>query len=190
MLNYYLRLEKTGSTFPLLNDTYMYIESKLLHNAKKSSWYSSIKFVLDKVSSLLNVDSSKINGERLKDYLVKYWQKILKESSSGKLCSYYLFKNNFGCENYLSLIKNFGYRRSLARFRISAHKLYIETGRYQDILRHDRICTRCSINEVEVEQHYIFTVLVWNQKVKYYMIPLKKVVLILNILTIRSNLYG
>jgi hypothetical protein len=43
MLNYYLRLEKTGSTFPLLNDAY--IESKLLHNAKKSSWYSSVKLV-------------------------------------------------------------------------------------------------------------------------------------------------
>ena len=93
MHNYYLRLEKTGSTFPLLNDAY--IESKLLHNAKKSSWYSSIKIILDKVSSLLNVDSSKINGERLKDFFVKDWQKRLKESSSGNLCSYYLFKNNF-----------------------------------------------------------------------------------------------
>ena len=62
MLSYYLWLEKTGSTFPLLNDAY--IESKLLHNAKKLSWYSSIKIVLDKVNSLLNVDSSKINGER------------------------------------------------------------------------------------------------------------------------------
>ena len=40
---------------------------------------------------------------------------------------------------------------------ISAHKLYIETGRYLGILRHDRICTRCSINEVEDEQHYLFT---------------------------------
>jgi hypothetical protein len=38
-----LCLTITGSTFPLLNDAY--IESKLLHNAKKSSWYSSIKFV-------------------------------------------------------------------------------------------------------------------------------------------------
>lgn len=71
--------------------------------------------------------------------------------------SYYLFKNNFGCENYLSLIKNFEYRRSLARVRISAHKLYIETGRYMGILRHDRICTQCPINEVEDEQHYLST---------------------------------
>ena len=66
-----------------------------------------------------------------------------------------LLKDNYGCENYLSLIKNFEYRRSLARFRISAHKLYIETGRYQGILRHDIICTRCFINEVEDEQHYL-----------------------------------
>ena len=40
---------------------------------------------------------------------------------------------------------------------ISAHKLYIETGRYLGILRYDRICTQCSINEVEDEQHYLFT---------------------------------
>jgi hypothetical protein len=73
MLNYYLRLVKTGSTFPLLNDAY--IESKLLHNTKKSSWYSSIRFVLDKVSSLLNVDSSKINGEKLKVILLKTGKK-------------------------------------------------------------------------------------------------------------------
>jgi hypothetical protein len=45
----------------------------------------------------------------------------------------------------------------MTRFRISAHKLYIETGIYLGILRHDRICTRCSINEVEDEQHYLFT---------------------------------
>jgi hypothetical protein len=45
----------------------------------------------------------------------------------------------------------------MTRFRISAHKLYIETGRYLGILRQDRICTRCSINEVEDEQHYLFT---------------------------------
>jgi hypothetical protein len=51
-----------------------------------------------------------------KIFFVKDWQKRLKESSSGKLCSYYLFNNNFGCENYLSFIKNFEYRRSLARF--------------------------------------------------------------------------
>ena len=34
MLNYYLRLEKTDSTFPLLNDAY--IESKLLHLMQRS----------------------------------------------------------------------------------------------------------------------------------------------------------
>jgi hypothetical protein len=79
MLSYYLRLEKTGSTFPLLNDAYrMKIITYHNDNTKKSSWYSSIKFVLDKVSSLLNVDSSKINGERLKDFFAKDWQKKTK----------------------------------------------------------------------------------------------------------------
>jgi hypothetical protein len=42
-------------------------------------------------------------------------------------------KNDFGYENYLSIIKNFGQRRRLSKLRISAHKLQIEIGRYQGI---------------------------------------------------------
>jgi hypothetical protein len=37
--------------------------------------------------------------------------------------------------NYLSIIKNFEQRRRLSKLRISAHKLQIEIGRYQGILR-------------------------------------------------------
>jgi hypothetical protein len=58
-------------------------------------------------------------------------------------------KSNFGFEKYLDKIKNFEQRRTLTRFRISAHKLAIETGRYKGIPRHDRICTRCTDNTIE-----------------------------------------
>ena len=58
---------------------------------------------------------------------------------------------------YLDKIKNFEQRRTLTRFRISAHKLAIETGRYKGIPRHDRICTRCTDNTVEDERHFLFS---------------------------------
>ena len=74
--------------------------------------------------------------------------------------------------------KNFEYRRSLAKFRISAHKLYIETGRYLGILRHSRICTQCSINEVEDEQHYLFTCPGMESKRKILYDTIEKLVLI------------
>jgi hypothetical protein len=46
--------------------------------------------------------------------------------SDGKLSTYLTVKNNFGFEKYLDKIKNFEQRRTLTRFRISAHKLAIE----------------------------------------------------------------
>jgi hypothetical protein len=47
-------------------------------------------------------------------------------------------KTNFGLEKYLTLINNFNYRKSICRFRVSAHRLYIETGRYKNIPRNER----------------------------------------------------
>jgi hypothetical protein len=53
------------------------------------------------------------------------------------LSTYLTVKNNFGFEKYLDKIKNFEQRRTLTRFRISAHKLAIETGRHTTEFAHD-----------------------------------------------------
>ena len=42
--------------------------------------------------------------------------------SDGKLNTYLTVKNSFGFEKYLDKIKNFEQRRTLTRFRISAHR--------------------------------------------------------------------
>jgi hypothetical protein len=39
--------------------------------------------------------------------------------------------------------------------RISAHRLHIETGRYQDIHPHQRLCGLCDSGEVEDEIHFL-----------------------------------
>jgi hypothetical protein len=46
---------------------------------------------------------------------------------------HFIFKANFGCEKYLSIVQNFNLRRSLTRLRLSAHQLAIEKGRYMGI---------------------------------------------------------
>ena len=46
--------------------------------------------------------------------------------------------------------------RSFTRLRTSSHRLRIEIGRYQGIPRHNRICTKCSANEIEDEIHFLF----------------------------------
>ena len=85
------------------------------------------------------------------------WHKQLLEQSSGKLCTYIKFKSNFGLENYLTMMKSFEQRRRLTRFRISAHRLLIELGRYQGTLRQDRICVRCTSGQVEDEKHFLLS---------------------------------
>ena len=46
----------------------------------------------------------------------------------GKLRTYFSFKEHFEFEQYLNIIKSFDKRRSLTKFRISAHRLKTERG--------------------------------------------------------------
>ena len=46
-------------------------------------------------------------------------------------------------------------RKTLVKLRISNHKLYIETGRYDKISRCERICPVCSL-DIEDEIHFLF----------------------------------
>ena len=71
----------------------------------------------------------------------------------GKLFTYLFLKTNFGLEKYLTLINNF--RKSICRFRVSAHRLYIETGWYKNIPRNERLRKNCSANEIEDEALFL-----------------------------------
>ena len=153
MLKYHERLNKIADTFPLLHAAYN--ESVIIDASKHQSWYSSVKIVIKKISASLNLNDNKITKKVLIEYFTKEWKKNLIKVSEGKLCTYVKFKTNFGFEKYLSVIKNFQQRQQLTRFRISSHKLSIETGRYKGIPRHDRICTRCNENSVEDEVHFL-----------------------------------
>ena len=39
--------------------------------------------------------------------------------------------------------------------RISAHNLNIETGRFYNLDRHERVCSMCNLKVVEDEYHFI-----------------------------------
>jgi hypothetical protein len=91
----------------------------------------------------LDLKNNKINNAILNKFFINEWNRNKEKFSDGKLGTYITVKNNFGFEKYVDQMKNFEQRRTLTRFRISAHKLAIDTGRYKGIPRHDRICTRC-----------------------------------------------
>jgi hypothetical protein len=59
----------------------------------------------------------------LNKFFINEWNKNKEKFSDGKLSTYLTVKNNFGFEKYLDKIMSFEQRRTLTRFRISAHKL-------------------------------------------------------------------
>lgn len=155
-LSYWHRLETTSSE--LLADAF--VCSKNLHRKGLNTWYTSISNIL----KLLNVT---VTTEMLLDMSVKSFRKFMKNiildnykrfwsdfrvnNSDGKLRTYFTFKDHFQFEHYLNVVKNFDKRRSLTKFRISAHRLKIEQGRFSKppIPVDKRVCEHCSITEDE-----------------------------------------
>ena len=68
--------------------------------------------------------------------------------------TYWKFKNIFQKESYLKYIKSAKLRKSLTLFRISAHILAIERGRYRKIDKEIRLCKFCKEGAVEDECHF------------------------------------
>ena len=91
----------------------------------------------------------------LREKLLKNWYLLRSKYLDGKLCTYLNIKDHFGYENYLSKLSNFEIRKTICRFRISAHRLQIEVGRFSNISRSERICKNCSSGKVEDEEHFL-----------------------------------
>ena len=155
MIRYYDRLQKIEEMFPLLHAAFK--EPISIDDSNHASWFSSIKFISNKIAQSLDLKNNKISNAILNKFFINEWNKNKEKFSDGKLSTYLTVKNNFGFEKYLDKIMSFEQRRTLTRFRISAHKLAIETGRYKGIPRHDRMCTRCTDNTVEDERHFLFS---------------------------------
>ena len=94
-----------------------------------------------------------------------YWHKMIyndindyNKDSGNKLRTYRTFKKCISYEKYLNL-KNFEKRKNITQLRISAHKLKIETGRFNSKINYippeQRFCTNCSMNITEDERHFI-----------------------------------
>jgi len=94
-----------------------------------------------------------------------YWSELVSTSltvsgkeGGNKLRTYKLFKTSIGYEKYLTM-NNLDKRKTITQFRISAHKLKIETGRFNNKLIYVppelRICENCSLNKIEDEFHFL-----------------------------------
>ena len=73
----------------------------------------------------------------------------------GKLRTYALFKSNFQKEVYLETVKYVQKRKCPTQFRVSAHRLEIESVRYKKKTVSERICKFCNLNTVEDKVHFL-----------------------------------
>lgn len=159
MLKYCYRLENLTTEFPLLYDAFLC--SKELHYKHKNSWYSSVEKlikILDFKDNVMSLNKSKFGTILNKNLINKYlydWKRTSELLADGKLTTYLFLKTNFSFENYLTLVKNYDYRKSICKLRTSTHKLLIETGRYNKVPRNERICKNCTLSEIEDETHFL-----------------------------------
>ena len=88
----------------------------------------------------------------LQDIYIGKWHADMESSS--KCFLYKHFKTDFVFEKYL-LHSPFQLRRYLINFRLSNHKLPVETGRYINLERNEHLCIFCDMNTLGDEYHYI-----------------------------------
>ena len=111
---------------------------------------------------------SSLNDCKIKQYItimkqkyISHWNQTLQNSQ--KLSFYNTIKNNYSPSTYLDLTRKNPLRKTLVKLRISCHKLRIETGRYDNIPRNERICNFCNCNKIEDETHFLLDCPAYSQ---------------------------
>ena len=121
------------------------------HNQGIKSWYGNVSKMKEHLGSISNRSRKLIQRDLRSKYGQYWWDKIQLES---KMRTYIQFKSHFEFEDYLN-ISNVKHRKAMTKLRISAHRLAIERGRYNNIPLDKRICTTCQGQIIEDEYHFL-----------------------------------
>lgn len=135
---------------------------EIYENVKdKSIWTSNVRYLLNCLGyNHLNVDQLCIKSyikrieQRLSDQAMQNMNSSL--SNNGKLDFFRLMYSPLNRPAYLDTLKLKQDRSILSKFRLSSHKLAIETGRHTkpETDRSERVCLSCNTGEVEDEYHF------------------------------------
>jgi hypothetical protein len=105
--------------------------------------YNEIQYQLSNLKKNLHIRYKNIWNQERQLYM-----------QNSKLELYTKCKEEFGFSEYLTVVKNPKHRIALAKMRLSAHRLPIETGRYDNTPRVDRLCP-LGCNLIGDEAHYL-----------------------------------
>ena len=147
----YLKHLQNDAISDLLNEA---VEMNSL-SSKTRSWFYKTKELKEYVHQYSNRPSMsrKFIIKVLRSEYNAHWEKAV--SVQEKLRTYRTFKHKFQPEPYLNFLHS-KLRKSLARFRTSAHRLHVESGRYTrpPTPLDRRICPNCP-DKVEDEFHFL-----------------------------------
>ena len=131
-----------------------------LHHKRKTSFYSNLMKIVDYCDLNYDFSCNSLSDSIVNRYIgimtnkyVSYWNQTLQQSQ--KLSFYCTIKDDYSPSLYLVLTRKNPSRKALVRLRISSHQLRIETGRYENIPRNERICHVCTSNKIEDENHFL-----------------------------------
>ena len=108
--------------------------------------------------------------ERLSDNYHQNCFETINDNES-KLRTYAMFKTDIGIEKYLLDTKNISVRSHVTKFRLSNHRLAIETGRHNGTAREERFCSFCP-DKIENEYHFLFECQALSHLRQRYLIPI------------------
>ena len=133
--------------------------------SKQLSWLTAVFYLFEmaghryySISNYFELDEERVIKNLRSELQRLFHQHFFKTISSSKKLEpiYSKVKKEFKEESYLSDVDYHKYRSAISKFRISAHNLPIEKGRWNGCDKADRKCTRCINHELGDEKHYLF----------------------------------
>ncbi|MES9881010.1 MAG: reverse transcriptase domain-containing protein [Sedimenticola sp.] len=129
-------------------------------NPNVKNWANRVKSILDNLG-FSNVwinqnehhTSIDIFKQRLRDQYIQSWRESI--SAMPKLEYYCQYKHVFEMEFYVTALDAEKTIKHIASIRLGSHNLEIETGRFNNVIRAQRICKLCNMNCVESEYHFL-----------------------------------
>ena len=125
---------------------------------RQLSWSNETKHILSDLNCDYNFDNLlpvDINYCTSNLALSRSQEWSIKISESPKLEFYNSFKTDYKLEPFIYNVKDRKFRSVLAKLRCGILPLCIETGRWKNIPRNERLCKLCN-NTIENEIHFVF----------------------------------
>ena len=162
------------------NDKLSFLLYKLLYinfnnYGYESKWLISVKSILENCgmsniwlyqnTSTTDWISSAVE-QKLKDQFLQEWHDAVYSSSKG-LC-YRIFKKRFELEKYITVL-SFNNLYTFCKYRCGNHRLPVESGRWQNLQRNERLCPLCGSSDIGDEYHYILSCKALNYERRKYL---------------------